>query len=743
MTMADRDAAATLPNITQEQLSSLLNGTCGDPFSLLGRHKSGRSDVIRVFMPDAREVRLVRWTRTGVQREQAMKCVAQAGLYEARIPAGAPYKLRIGWADGWEEGADPYSFPPLLSHHDLHLFAEGKHRELAHMMGAQTMTIDGVAGVRFAVWAPNAKSVSVVGDFNLWNARRHPMRLRHDGGIWELFIPNVMSGSRYKYDITGPDGARLPLHADPFALASEIPPATASVVASPLDFEWHDEEWVGRRSSFHAENAPLSIYECHVGSWRRPDKDGTRILTWDELKETLIPYVVDLGFTHIELMPIMAHPFDGSWGYQPLGLFAPMPRQGTPQQLASFIDACHQAGLGVILDWVPAHFPNDLHGMARFDGTCLFEHQDPREGLHPDWHTLIYNVGRNEVRGFLIASALMWLTQYHVDGLRVDAVASMLYRDYSRPHNGWLPNYYGGRENLESVEFLRELNHAVAEYAPTALMIAEESTAWPGVTRSVDSGGLGFTYKWNMGWMHDTLSYISRDPLWRRYHHDNILFGLHYAFSEKFVLPLSHDEVVHGKGSLLSRMPGEGGTRYAGLRAYLAFMWGHPGKKLLFMGAELAQWEEWDPHGELAWNMLDTPWGRGMHALVRDLNRLHRTEPALHQRDTHSDGFAWIIGNDTENSVFAWLRYGDDGKPVLVVCNMTPVPRIDYRIGVPLPGWWAERLNTDADDYGGGGTGNAGGRSTEQIVSHGYEQSCVLYLPPLSVLYLQHEGGAG
>ncbi|MCG0995824.1 1,4-alpha-glucan branching protein GlgB [Acetobacter indonesiensis] len=738
--MTPPTAPSDLSDITQGQLEKLLTGSCRDPFSLLGRHKAGRSDVIRVFMPDAREVRLVRWTRTGIQREQAMRCVAQAGLYEARIPANALYKLRIGWADGWEECADPYSFGPLLSAHDLHLFGEGKHRDLASMMGAQVTTVDDIPGVRFAVWAPNAGSVSVVGDFNLWNTRRHPMRFRHDAGIWELFIPGIGPGSRYKYDMTGPDGRRLPLHADPFALASEVPPATASVIADPAPFKWNDQQWIEQRARRHTENAPLSIYECHVGSWRRPGGDGTQVLTWDELKDTLIPYVADLGFTHIELMPVMSHPFDGSWGYQPLGLFAPMARQGSPRQLASFIDACHQAGLGVILDWVPAHFPSDLHGLACFDGTCLFEHMDPKEGLHPDWDTLIYNVGRNEVRGFLIASALMWLNRYHIDGLRVDAVASMLYRDYSRPGDDWVPNQYGGRENLEAVGFLRELNDAVKTYAPHSLMIAEESTAWPGVTHKTQNGGLGFDYKWNMGWMHDTLSYVGRDPIWRRYHHDNILFGLHYAFSEKFILPLSHDEVVHGKGSLLSRMPGEGGTRYAGLRAYLAFMWAHPGKKLIFMGAELAQWEEWNPHGELAWPMLDTQWGRGMHTLVRDLNRLHRELPAMHQRDTRPDGFIWVIGNDTENSVFAWFRYGDDDTPVLVICNMTPVARSDYRIGVPQDGWWAEYLNTDAHDYGGGGEGNAGGCMTQPVSSHGYDQSCILHLPPLSVIYLKPTG---
>ncbi|MBB2201495.1 1,4-alpha-glucan branching protein GlgB [Gluconacetobacter tumulisoli] len=737
MNAARNDSASILPPGTED----LLRGVCADPFSVLGRHANGRNDIVRAFCPDARAVKLVVLRPRSAPIERAMRRVDDRGLYVGTVPAGASYRLKIGWADGWEETEDSYSFGLLLGELDLHLFTEGRHRDLDRVMGAQVMEIGGVTGVRFALWAPNAFRVSVIGDFNVWDGRRHPMRLRHAAGIWELFIPRIGPGERYKYEILDQDRRLLPPKADPMALATERPPATASIVVDPRPFPWEDEDWMNGRAARQADSAPLSIYEVHAASWRRPAGDPAGIMRWDELERTLIPYVVDMGFSHIELMPIMEHPFGGSWGYQTLGLYAPSARYGTPEQFASFVNACHRAGLGVILDWVPAHFPADTHGLARFDGSCLYEHEDRREGFHPDWHTLIYNFGRHEVRGFLIGSALMWLQRYHVDGLRVDAVASMLYRDYSRAEGEWISNIHGGRENLEAIQFLRDLNMTVAHYCPSAMVIAEESTAWPGVSQPVADGGLGFAYKWNMGWMHDTLQYISRDPVWRRYHHSEIMFGLYYAFSERFILPLSHDEVVHGKGSLISRMPGDEWRRHAGMRAYFAFMWAHPGKKLLFMGGEVAQVHEWHADGEIDWAGLGNPMARGVQALVRDVNRLYRDLPALHREDCLPQGFAWVIGDDDDNSVFAWLRLAHGAAPVLVVCNMTPVPRSDYRIGVPVAGYWREMLNTDAQDYQGSGVGNEGGVHTTFEGAHGYAQSCVLTLPPLGVLYLSPAGG--
>ena len=735
MNVASNESAYSLP----PEAEDLLRGTCPDPFAILGRQPHGRLDIVRAFCPDARAVRLVVQRPRSAPIERAMRRVDERGLYVGTVPAGARYRLKIGWADGWEETEDPYSFGLLLGDLDLHLFARGEHRDLDRVMGAQPMVIDGVAGVRFAVWAPNAFRVSVIGDFNVWDGRRHPMRLRHEAGIWELFIPRIGPGERYKYEIIDAEQRLLPPKADPYALAAEQPPATASVVADTSPFAWTDEDWMQGRAGRQAHTAPLSIYEVHLASWRRPEGDPHGILRWADLERTLIPYVVDMGFTHIELMPVMEHPFDGSWGYQTLGLYAPSARFGAPHQFAAFVDACHRAGIGVILDWVPAHFPADAHGLAHFDGSCLYEHADRREGYHPDWHTLIYNFGRNEVRGFLIGSALTWLRRYHVDGLRVDAVASMLYRDYSRREGEWLANIHGGRENLEAVAFVRDLNVTVAELCPHTLMIAEESTAWPGVSWPVADGGLGFSYKWNMGWMHDTLAYMGRDPIWRRYHHSEIMFGLHYAFSERFILPLSHDEVVHGKGSLLERMPGDDWRKHAGLRAYFAFMWVHPGKKLLFMGGELAQPHEWRADGEIAWYRLDQPEGRGMQALVRDLNRLHRAIPALHRADCTPDGFDWLVGDDVDNAVFVWLRRAPDAAPVLVVCNMTPVPRPAYRVGVPSGGYWRELLNSDGGEYAGSGMGNGGGAMAEPEPAHGCTHSCVLVLPPLAVLYLTPE----
>ena len=601
------------------------------------------------------------------------------------------------------------------------------------------MTIDGVSGVRFAVWAPNARRVAVVGDFNSWDRRRHPMRVRYGAGIWELFVPRVAPSSKYKFDIIGPDGTSVPWKADPVARQTEMPPETASVVPQLDDWCWHDSRWMADRAARQAVNAPITIYEVHFDSWLKLDKRDQSVALWDFAIERMLPYLVDMGFTHVELLPITEHPFGGSWGYQPLGLFAPTARFGPPAGLQRFVDALHCANIGIILDWVPAHFPTDPHGLARFDGTALYEHLDPREGFHLDWNTLIYNFGRREVQGFLIASALYWLQYFHVDGLRVDAVASMLYRDYSRKEGQWIPNVYGGRENLEAIGFLRHLNAVVAERCPGAIMVAEESTAWPGVSRPISSGGLGFSYKWNMGWMHDTLNYVSKDPIHRQYHHHDMTFGLLYAFSESFILPLSHDEVVYGKRSLIDKMPGDRWQRFANLRAYFGFMWGHPGKKLLFMGGEIAQEREWNHDRELDWPSLQDPMHAGVQRLVRDLNRLHASEPALHQRDCEPNGFQWTVGDDRANSVFSFLRYAAaSNPPILVVSNMTPIPRYGYRIGVPFDGAWREILNSDSEFYGGSNIGNQGEVMAQQFAAHGQPYSVEIILPPLATIYLRH-----
>ena len=725
------DVSALPPGVTE----ALANAALNDPFSVLGPHDTELGRLIRAFLPGAVRVEVL--ARRDGHAIGALAPAVPHGLFVGRVDGAEPYRLRIVWPDAVQETEDPYSFGPLLGDLDLHLFNEGRHFELASHLGANVVTIDGVSGVRFAVWAPNARAVSVVGDFDTWDPRRHPMRLRHPSGVWELFIPRLAAGARYKYAIIGSEGWRLPLKADPLARATEPPPATASVVVDPTPHVWHDDAWMQSRARRHTTDAPISIYEVHAASWFHPDG---RIPTWDALTARLVPYVSEMGFSHIELMPVAEHPFGGSWGYQPLSLFAPSARFGAPEGFARFVDACHRADIGVLVDWVPAHFPTDAHGMARFDGTALYEHQDPREGYHRDWNTYIYNVGRREVQGFLIASGLYWLEHFHVDGLRVDAVASMLYRDYSRPQGQWIPNIYGGRENLEAIGFLRHFNAVVGERCAGAITIAEESTAWPGVSRPIKDGGLGFAYKWNMGWMHDTLNYIQHEPVHRTWHHNDMTFGLLYAFAENFVLPLSHDEVVYGKRSLIGKMPGDNWQRFANLRTYLAFMWGHPGKKLVFMGCEIAQEHEWSHDGEIDWGAVDDPMRLGVQRLVRDLNRLYAEERALHERDAVSTGFRWVVGDDRQNSVFAFLRYGDDiAPPVLVVCNMTPVPRAAYRIGVPRPGSWRELLNTDAMLYGGSGMGNAGAVATSPTQSHGEAQSLSLTLPPLGTLFL-HPG---
>jgi 1,4-alpha-glucan branching enzyme len=731
--------ATPAPALDTQLAWALADGMLDDAFAVLGPHASADGRFVRVFLPGALAVAAIAASGDGAV---ALPAQQPEGLFAGMLPFAGPYRLRITWTGQVQETEDPYAFGLVLGDVDLHLIGEGRHFQLAEALGANLASMDGVAGVRFAVWAPNARRVSVVGPFNIWDGRRHPMRRRGDTGIWEIFIPRLEEGTAYQYELVARDGTRLPLKADPVARAAELAPGRASLVPRARDHRWRDAAWMAGRGERQSAQSPISIYELHAASWVRPDGDPDGTLDWAALASRLVPYAAAMGFTHVELMPIAEHPFSGSWGYQPLGLFAPSSRFGDPADFALFVDACHRAGLGVILDWVPAHFPTDAHGMARFDGTALYEHEDPREGFHQDWNTLIYNLGRREVSGFLLASALHWLEHFHIDGLRVDAVASMLYRDYSRAGDAWVPNRFGGRENLESVAFLRELNEVVAERCPGAMVIAEESTAWPGVTAPVDQGGLGFSFKWNMGWMHDSLHYIQRDPLYRAHHHDEMTFSLAYAFSERFALPLSHDEVVHGKGSLLGKMPGDTWQKHANLRAYFGFMWAHPGKKLLFMGGELAQPTEWNHDGEIPWNLLGEPAHHGTQRLVADLNRAYVAHPALHRLDCAPEGFAWLVGDDRANSVFAFLRSAPDAAPVLAVANLTPVPRASYRVGVPQAGRWRELLNTDAAAYGGAGGGNQGGVASQPVPAHGHVQSVELSLPPLATLLLIHEGPA-
>ena len=714
--------------MTQTDLEALIRGEHRDPFALLGAHSTNDGYwIVRSFQPQAQTVTL---HSLEDNRSIEMPRVHPAGLFEARFtrPVTA-YRLGLSTGDHQWMIDDPYRFDSPMGELDRYLMAEGTHEQLYQRLGAHCMELAGVAGVYFAVWAPNAYRVSVVGTFNDWDGRRHPMRYHPGNGVWDIFIPGIGSGALYKFELLGPQKQLLPLKADPFARAMEAPPGNACIVHDS-DYSWRDEHWCSRRHC--ALDEPLSVYEVHLGSWRRRE-DG-QFLSYRELAEQLVPYVNDMGFTHIELLPVSEHPFDGSWGYQPIGLFAPTYRFGSPDDFKYFVDCCHQAGIGVIIDWVPAHFPKDTHGLGRFDGTALYEHDDPRRGEQPDWGTLVFNFGRTEVCNYLIANALFWIKEYHIDALRVDAVASMLYLDYSRREGEWLPNEYGGNENLDAVAFLQRMNAAV--HAAGATTIAEESTAWPMVSRPTYLGGLGFTYKWNMGWMHDTLNYIGEDPIHRRYHHDKITFGLVYAFSENFVLPLSHDEVVHGKGSILARMPGDTWQQFANLRLYYSFMFAHPGKKLLFMGNEFGQGREWSHDRALDWDLLHSHWHAGIQQLVRDLNRLHTQIPALHRRDVQGAGFEWINGADNLQSVFSFVRRGETDC-VVVVYNCTPLIRTGYRIGVPLPGDYREILNSDAEYYGGSGVGNLGQITAEAIPFHGHEWSLNLTLPPLGALILQ------
>jgi 1,4-alpha-glucan branching enzyme len=708
---------------------AVIEGRHSDPFRYLGPHAENGSSIVRVFLPDAEEVAII--DEHGCESD--LLRIHDAGLFEGHLANGPrAYRLRARYGERQVEIEDPYRFPPILSDLDLYLLGEGTHIHLYEKLGAHPMVLDGVAGVAFAVFAPAAKRVSVVGDFNLWDGRRHAMRVRGNG-FWEIFVPEARAGDKYKYEIVGPDGHLLPLKSDPLAFAAELRPRTASIVVDRDTIERPQPAPAG----INALSAPISIYEVHLGSWRRHPQHSGRWLSYRELAEELPAYAHDMGFTHVEFLPVSEHPFDGSWGYQPTGLFAPTSRFGTPADFAALIDACHRKGLAVILDWVPGHFPDDPHGLSRFDGTALYEHENPQQGRHLDWNTLVYNYGRTEVANFLLGSGLFWLDRYRIDGLRVDAVASMLYLDYSRPEGGWIANKYGGRENLDAINLIRRFNSELFSRFPNATTAAEESTAWPMVSRPADWGGLGFGYKWNMGWMHDTLEYIGKDPIYRKHHHGQILFGLHYAFFENFILPLSHDEVVHGKRSILGRMPGDEWQRFANLRAYYGFMFGHPGKKLLFMGCEFGQESEWRHDHSLDWHLLEHPRHAGVQALVRDLNRLYRMLPALHELDCEDAGFEWLVMHDAERGVFAWLRKGrQTHERCLVVVNFTPEVYRDYRIKVPFSGTWREILNSDSALYGGSNIGNAGAVRT---LAEGAVPEVSLVVPPLAAIFLVPE----
>ena len=730
------DAAMSLQPLPRDVVEALVAGRHDDPFSVLGEHDCGRQRVARAFVPTAHAVAVtdLKGKPLGV-----LARTHDGGFFEGRITARkerGPLRYEAqGDAGAWAF-VDPYSFGPVLGPMDDYYAAQGTHLRLSDRLGAHVQMHEGVTGTNFAVWAPNARRVSIVGDFNQWDGRRHAMRRRADAGLWEIFLPDIGAGATYKYEILGADG-QVRLKADPFAFAGEMRPANASVVARIDGFAWSDAGYMAGRAQRDPRRAAMSIYEVHAGSWRQAADGG--FVSYDQLADELIGYAGAMGFTHIELLPISEHPYDPSWGYQQTGLFAPTARFGSPDGFARFVDKAHAAGLGIILDWVPAHFPTDAHGLAEFDGTALYEHADPRQGFHPDWNTAIYNFGRKEVASFLINNALFWLEKYHIDGLRVDAVASMLYLDYSRKAGEWVPNRLGGRENLDAIAFLQQLNTIVHAQHPGVLMIAEESTTWPGVSKPVHEGGLGFGFKWNMGFMHDTLDYMKRDPVHRKHHHTDLTFGVTYAFTENFVLPLSHDEVVHGKASLIHKMSGDDWQRFATLRAYYGFMWGYPGKKLLFMGQEFAQRREWSEARGLDWSLLEHAPHLGMQRLVRDLNLTYRALPALHERDCEGEGFTWLVVDDKDLSVTATLRRGGPGTaPVAIVSNFTPTPRQGYVLPLPAAGRWVEKINTDAEVYGGSGIGNLGAVEAVAEPRGGWPAHALLTLPPLATLILEH-----
>ena len=727
-----------------DQIRRLVEGRTENPFELLGPHEvvetGRRALAVRAFLPHSAQAWVLDQAHTEAPRP--MRRIHPAGLFEAICPLvenEGSKRYLLQFADQHGQRAtmhDPYAFPHLLSEYDLHLLNEGTHWRSYHKLGAQLRTIDGVEGVNFAVWAPNSAAVSVIGDFNQWDARRNPMRKHIPSGFWELFVPGLGEGTIYKYSIKNGDAVFE--KSDPYGFAAELPPRTASKVADLERYRWHDDKWLVQRPQVNAFDAPQSFYEVHLGSWRRPGDDPTRWLTYRELAHDLVDYAKQMGFTHLELLPVSEHPFSGSWGYQPVGYYAPTSRYGTPQDFMYFVDHCHQNGLGVILDWVPAHFPRDGHGLRQFDGTALYEHADPRKGEHRDWGTLIFNYGRHEVRNFLLSNALFWFDKYHIDGLRVDAVASMIYLDYSREEGEWLPNQYGGRENLEAIDFLKELNIQSHLQYPGVLTIAEESTAWTGVSRPTYLGGLGFSLKWNMGWMNDTIRYLRHEPIHRKYHHDELTFSLIYAFTENFVLPLSHDEVVHGKGSLLDQVPGDLWQKFANLRLLFGYMWSHPGKKLLFMGGEFGQWNEWNYDTSLQWDLLQWESHQGLQKFVKDVNQLYRREPALHQVDFEGHGFEWIDCHDYQDSVLAFIRKAKDPADYLVIAsNFTPVPRLTHRLGVSERCWFEEILNSDSTYYGGSNLGNGPGVMASDQPSHGRPFSIELTLPPLATVILK------
>ena len=739
--------------LSLSHIHRLIDGTHENPSSLLGPHRidyRGEPAVaVRSFLPEARSAWLIDGN-SGTRRP--MRRLHPAGFFEAicydavDVPrddaqdngptrnARSRYRIQMTNKSGeLVDKQDPYAAPSILSDYDRYLIGEGRHLQLYERLGAQVRVVDGVAGVNFAVWAPSARTVQVVGDFNGWDGRQHTARVHPHLGIWELFVPGAKVGDRYKFRVHGEHGEWVD-KSDPLGFAAELPPLTASIVSDLGGYQWSDEAWMKRRHDWRPMHEPMNVYEVHLGSWQKGPGRAHGWLNYRDLARRLADYCHRMNFTHIELMPVNEHPFTGSWGYQTVGYYAPTSRHGDPHDFMYFVDYLHQQGIGVLVDWVPAHFPRDGHGLARFDGSALYEHADPRQGEHPDWGTMIFNYGRNEVKNFLIANALFWLDKYHIDGLRVDAVASMLYLDYSREHGGWVPNRYGGRENLEAIEFLREFNVVVHEHYPGAVTAAEESTAWPGVSRPTYDGGLGFTYKWNMGWMNDTLSYMRNESIHRKYHHNELTFSLIYAFTENFMLPLSHDEVVHGKGSLIGQMPGDMWQKFANLRLLYSYMWTHPGKKLLFMGGELAQWNEWNHDHGPQWELLDFDTHRGVQQLVSDLNKIVIANPALHELDFTADGFEWVDCMNADDSVLAFLREGTgDAPPVLVCCNFTPVVRRGYRVGAPASGFWKEIFNSDSEAYGGSNVGNYPGRNTTGVGEHGRPDSLLIDLPPLAV----------
>jgi 1,4-alpha-glucan branching enzyme len=717
--------------MTPQELEAILNGSHGDPFSVLGPHQTQDGWEVRAFLPQAMDAAMLANGATHPMRKTSSEGFFVATL--ARDPGA--YGLQLTLWNGEQTGIeDPYRFPGLISDFDLHIQGEGTQYESYRTMGAHLVECQGVHGVRFGVWAPNAEVVSVVGDFNEWDERRHPMRLR-TGGVWEIFLPGVGPGTNYKYSVRALSRGFRQQKADPYGFAMEVPPQSASIVCDLATYQWNDQQWLDARAHKDHLKEPISMYEVHLGSWLRGPHNS--YLSYRELADKLVDYAVHMGYTHLELLPVMEHPFSGSWGYQVVGYYAPTSRFGSPQDFMYFIDRCHQAGIGVIVDWVPGHFPKDAHGLADFDGTALYEHADPRKGEHKEWGTLIFNYGRNEVRTFLISNALFWLKVYHIDGLRVDAVASMLYLDYSREPGEWLPNMYGGNENLEAIDFLRRFNE-LAHQVPGAMTTAEESTAFTGVSRPTYLNGLGFTMKWNMGWMHDMLNYFSNDPVHRKYHHNNITFSMLYAFTENFILPISHDEVVHGKGALLSKMPGDMWQKFANVRAFLAYMYAHPGKKLLFMGSEIGVWDEWYSEQGLPWEILHYDFHRKLQAFVAELNRVYRAYPALHEVDFHWSGFEWVDFRDVDGSTISFIRRPQSGKPfVLVVCNFTPIPRLHYRVGVPDPGVYREILNGDSEHWGGSNMGNGGYAGSEPVSYNGHYHSLSITLPPLAVVVFE------